>query len=266
MRNRLFALCLAMLCTTLLGAETLQHIEPPCWWVGMNTELQLMLHGRGLRDAKVTTDASVKGLTVTKVTSADNDDFLFVDVRVSDRLKPGSYHFNVLTADGRQYDFDYAFLARRKGSAKRDSFGPSDAVYLLMPDRFANGSKTNDSSSETAEKSNPKNLGGRHGGDIQGIIDHLDDIYKLGATTIWSTPLLLDNEKSYSYHGYACADYYHIDPRFGDNAHYRQFVDEAHGKGLKVIMDIVTNHCGTAHWWMDNPPFPDWYQIGRAHV
>ena len=226
MKNRLFALCLAMLCNTLLGAETLNHIEPPCWWVGMNTELQLMLHGRGLRDARVTADASVKGLSVTKVTSTDNADYLFVDVRVSDRLKPGKYRFNVITTDGRQYDFDYEFLARRKGSAKRESFGPSDAVYLLMPDRFANGNKGNDSSSEAVEKSNPKNLGGRHGGDIQGIIDHLDDIYKLGATTIWPTPLLLDNEKSYSYHGYACADYYQIDPRYGTNELYRTLVEK----------------------------------------
>ena len=207
MKSKLLIFCLAMLCTTVLGAETPDRIEPPCWWVGMETELQLMLHGRNLRDAKVTTDASVKGLSVTKVTSTDNPDFLFVDVRISDRLKPGRYPFNVITTDGRQYDFDYEFLARRKGSARRESFTPADAVYLLMPDRFANGDKKNDSSPETAEKANPKNLGGRHGGDIQGIIDHLDDIYTLGATTIWPTPLLLDNEKSYSYHGYACADY-----------------------------------------------------------
>ena len=258
MKNKLLIFCLAMLCTTALGAETLDRIEPPCWWVGMNTELQLMLHGTGIQNAKVTTDASVKGLSVTKVTSTDNPDFLFVDVRVSDRLKPGTYAFNVVTTDGRQYDFDYEFLQRRKGSAKRESFGPADAVYLLMPDRFANGDKKNDSSAETAEKANPKNLGGRHGGDIQGIIDHLDDIYKLGATTIWPTPLLLDNEKSYSYHGYACADYYRIDPRYGSNELYRTMVEKAHDKGLKVIMDMVPNHCGTAHWWMQSLPSSTW--------
>ena len=127
-----------------------------------------------------------------------------------------------------------------------------------MPDRFANGNKGNDSSSEAVEKSNPKNLGGRHGGDIQGIIDHLDDIYKLGATTIWPTPLLLDNEKSYSYHGYACADYYQIDPRYGTNELYRTLVEKAHKKGLKIIMDMVPNHCGTAHWWMQSLPSRTW--------
>ena len=125
MKSKLLIFCLAMLCTTVLGAETPDRIEPPCWWVGMETELQLMLHGRNLRDAKVTTDASVKGLSVTKVTSTDNPDFLFVDVRISDRLKPGRYPFNVITTDGRQYDFDYEVLARRKGSARRESFSAS---------------------------------------------------------------------------------------------------------------------------------------------
>ena len=258
MKNRWLLLCLSMLCTTVLGAESLDRIEPPCWWVGMNTELQLMLHGPNIRDARVTTDASVRGLSVAKVISTDNPDYLFVNVRVSDRLKPGSYAFNLITTDGRQFDFDYALLERRKGSAQRESFGPSDAVYLLMPDRFANGDKHNDSSPETLEKADTGNHGGRHGGDIQGIIDHLDDIYKTGATVIWSTPLLLDNEKSYSYHGYACADYYRIDPRYGSNELYRTLVERAHDKGLKVIMDIVPNHCGTAHWWMQSLPSADW--------
>ena len=173
MRNKFLLFCLAMLCTTALGAESLDRIEPPCWWVGMHTDLQLMLHGRDIHDAKVTTDASVKGISVTKVTSTDNPDYLFVDVRISDLAKPGVYAFNLITPDGRQFDFDYELLKRRKGSARRESFGPADAVYLLMPDRFANGDPKNNSSSATAEKADPKNLGGRHGGDIQGIIDHL---------------------------------------------------------------------------------------------
>jgi len=106
----------------------------------------------------------------------------------------------------------------------------------------------------------------RHGGDIQGIIDHLDYVADLGATALWSTPLLLDNQPAESYHGYACSDYYHIDPRLGDNALYRKMVDTAHEKGLKVIMDVVTNHCGTAHWWMENPPFPDWYHVSEPYM
>ena len=258
MKNRFLLLCLAMLCSTALWAEKLDRVEPPCWWIGMNTDLQLMLYGDRIADAKVTADASAKGLSVGKVTSTDNPNYLFVEVKVANRLEPGRYTFNLVTPDGRQFDFDYEFLPRRKDSAKRESFGPADAVYLLMPDRFANGDKKNDSSSEAAEKANPKNLGGRHGGDIQGMIDHLADISSLGATVIWPTPLLFDNEKSYSYHGYACADYYRIDPRYGTNDLYCVFVEKAHERGLKVIMDMVPNHCGTAHWWMQDLPSQTW--------
>ena len=247
-----------MLCSTALWAGTLDRVEPPCWWVGMETDLQLMLHGTRISGSSVSVDSEIKGLSVGKVVSVDNPNYLFVEVKVSRRLVPGKYSFNLLTPDGRQFDFEYEFSRRREGSAKRESFGPQDAVYLLMPDRFANGDKKNDSSPKAVEKADPKSAGGRHGGDIQGIVEHLDDIASLGATTIWSTPLLFDNEKSYSYHGYACADYYRIDPRYGSNELYRSFVEKAHNKGLKVIMDIVPNHCGTAHWWMDDLPSRTW--------
>ncbi len=258
MKTRILLLCLAMLSTTALRADKLDRVEPPCWWVGMETDLQLMLHGKDIAGSQVTVDATIKGLTVGKVTSTDNPNYLFVEVKIGNRLEPGTYTFNLVTPDGRQFDFDYELLKRRDGSAKRSSFGPEDAVYLLMPDRFANGDKSNDTVKEAVEKAAPKNLGGRHGGDIQGIIDHLDDLVSLGVTTIWPTPLTFDNEKSYSYHGYACADYYRIDPRYGSNELYRTFVSKAHDKGLKVIMDMVPNHCGTAHWWMKDLPSQTW--------
>ena len=249
---------MALLCTTALRADKLDRIEPPCWWAGMDTDLQLMLHGTRITGSTVSVDATVKGLSVGKVTSTDNPNYLFVEVKVGNRLAPGMYSFNVVTPDGRQFDFEYEICKRREGSARRSSFDPSDAVYLLMPDRFANGDKSNDSHPDAVEKANPKELGGRHGGDIQGMIDHLDDLYELGVTTIWPTPLLFDNEKAYSYHGYACADYYRIDPRYGTNELYRKFVEKAHNKGMKVIMDMVPNHCGTAHWWMEDLPSETW--------
>ena len=258
MKTRILLLCLAMLSTTALRAEKLDRIEPPCWWVGMETDLQLMLHGENIAGSAVSVDPSIKGLSVGKVSGTDNPNYLFVEVKIGNRLEPGIYTFTLVTPDGRQIEFDYDLLRRRDGSAKRSSFGPEDAVYLLMPDRFANGDKKNDSSKEAAEKADPKNLGGRHGGDIQGIIDHLDDLASLGVTTIWPTPLTFDNEKSYSYHGYACADYYRIDPRYGTNELYQTFVEKAHAKGMKVIMDMVPNHCGTAHWWMQDLPSQTW--------
>lgn len=258
MKTKILLLMAALLCMTTLRAEKIDRVEPPCWWIGMETDLQLMIHGDRIAGSTVSVDATVKGLSVGKVVSTDNPNYLFVEVKIGNRLEPGSYTFNLVTPDGRQFDFDYILYKRREGSARRESFGPSDAVYLLMPDRFANGDKKNDSSPEAVEKANPKNLGGRHGGDIQGIIDHLDDLVSLGVTTIWPTPLTFDNEKTYSYHGYACADYYRIDPRYGTNELYCEFVEKAHNKGLKVIMDMVPNHCGTAHWWMKDLPSSTW--------
>jgi glycosidase len=139
-------------------------------------------------------------------------------------------------------------------------------IYLLMPDRFANGNPANDSHKDAAEEANRKSPYGRHGGDIQGVINHLDYIRELGATAVWPTPLLFDNEPSASYHGYACADYYRIDPRFGSNDLYRAMVAEAHRQGIKWIMDMVPNHCGAAHWWMSDLPFASWVNRFPAYT
>ena len=152
----------------------------------------------------------------------------------------------------------YDIAARREGSAARQSFTTADMIYLLMPDRFADGDPSIDSTSDTAEKADRSAFFGRHGGDLQGMIDRLGYIAGLGATAVWATPLLLDNEPEGSYHGYACADYYRIDPRFGTNELYRDYVAACHRHGLKAVMDIVTNHCGGAHWWMADLPFGDW--------
>ena len=143
--------------------------------------------------------------------------------------------------------------------SERNSFTTSDFIYLINPDRFANADPGNDNTDDTFETADRSRPFGRHGGDLQGIIDHLDYIADLGATAIWCTPLLMDNQHHESYHGYACGDYYRIDPRFGSNAQYKEYVAKAHDKGLKVIMDIVTNHCGTDHWWMKDLPFNDWF-------
>ena len=152
----------------------------------------------------------------------------------------------------------YTLGKRREGSAQRESFGTADAVYLIMPDRFVNGDPSNDETADTMENPAYDAFFGRHGGDIQGIEDQLDYIADLGFTAIWNTPLLEDDEPNSSYHGYACTDYYRIDSRFGSNDKYREFVRQAHGRGIKVIMDVVTNHCGDKHWWMEDLPFADW--------
>ena len=232
--------------------EQVTRVEPPCWWAGMKTDLQLLVLGPAISDydVRIFGDAEVTG-----VHKAESPNYLFVDVKVG---APGQI-WVVFVKDG-QYAFKvpYQIGERREGSAERKSFSTADLIYLIMPDRFANGDPTNDNTPDTDDKADREKLTGRHGGDIKGIMDHLDYIADLGATAIWNTPLLEDNEPRESYHGYACSDYYRIDPRFGDNEMYCELVRRCHERGIKMIMDIVTNHCGDAHWWMKDLPFADW--------
>lgn len=234
-----------------------RHVEPLSWWVGMNTPLQLMINGDNISAYDLTILPANKGVSVAKIHRADSPNYLFVDVAIAADAEAGDYTLR-FTSGRRHYDYTYTIAEREAGSRERESFTTADFVYLIMPDRFANGDPTNDSTPDTAEKADRSKPGRRHGGDLQGMIDHLDYIADLGATAIWSTPLLLDNEDGASYHGYSCSDYYHIDPRYGTNELYRTYVEECHKRGLKVIMDIVPNHSSTSHWWYSDQPFEDW--------
>ena len=256
------ALCL-LLSLGMQAKPRIERAEPLNWFTDMKMPLTLMLQGEDLADAQVTIQQVVAGkvmkgqclgLTVKRQHNAESPNYLFVDLDVK---QSGTYRIT-LTKNKKSAHVDYVINQRRPDPAANTSYGPEDVIYLIMPDRFANGDPTNDNTDNTAEKLAPEEWFGRHGGDLKGIIDHLDAIKALGATAIWCTPLLLDNEPTQSYHGYACADYYHIDPRYGSNELYLDFVNASHRKGLKVIMDIVPNHCGSAHWWMKDLPYYDW--------
>jgi glycosidase len=252
-----------------------EHIEPPFWWVGMETPLQLMLHGTGL--GMGTVESTTPGLEVTAVHKADSPNYLFLDIRISSEARPGTYTLRwteegVSTGSEKQtlsrtrtqlrtLDIPYVLYEREPGSAQRQGLTPSDVLYLLMPDRYVNGDPANDNTPDTAEKSDTSKDYGRHGGDLEGIRMSLDYLAELGVTSVWPTPVTLDNEPIVSYHGYACADYYTIDPRFGTNEQYRNLVQEAAGKGITFLQDMVPNHCGTAHWWMQDLPFKDWIHV-----
>ena len=252
-----------LLSVTLQAKPRIQRAEPLSWFTDMKMPLTLMLQGEDLADATVTIQQVIAGrvmkgqclgLTVKSQHNAESPNYLFVDLDVK---QTGTYRIT-LTKNKKSSHIDYVISARRPEPRANTSYGQQDVIYLIMPDRFANGDPSNDNTDNTAEKAAPDEWFGRHGGDIRGIIDHLDAIKALGATAIWCTPLLLDNEPTQSYHGYACADYYHIDPRYGSNDLYRDLVIAAHNKGLKMIMDIVPNHCGSAHWWMQDLPYHDW--------
>ena len=250
-------LAVALSATAAKPTFEIKHVEPLSWWVSMNTPLQIMVNGEGISDYDVTIMPKDRGVVVTAVHKADSPNYLFVDVAIAADAEAGSYNL-CFTNGKRKYEYPYLIASREEGSRERGSFTTADWVYLIMPDRFANGNPDNDSTSDTAEKAQRSAPWRRHGGDLQGMMEHLDYIADLGATAIWSTPLLLDNEDGTSYHGYSCSDYYLIDPRFGTNEMFKEYVDECHKRNLKVIMDIVPNHSSTTHWWYDDQPFKDW--------
>ena len=239
--------------------EQVTRVEPLSWWTGMKMPLQLLVQSEGISEYDVTIEGG-SGVEVVKVDKADSPNYLFVDVRIDADAQAGTYYI-VFSKGGESFKYPYEIASRKEGSAQRESFTTADMIYLIMPDRFANGDPANDSTEDTFDKAARNKPFGRHGGDIKGIIDHLDYISELGATAIWCTPLLEDNLPVTTYHGYACTDYYHIDPRFGDNDLFKEYVQKAHEKDLKVIMDIVPNHAGSGHWWMEDTPFKDWYHV-----
>ena len=260
MKKTLLLTCCIILCAA-LSAQTISKVEPLSWWTDMNCPLTLMFYGNNLPDAKITLQTSegnkripTQGLILKGQHNAESPNYLFADIEVNEA---GDYLFT-LQKGKKKTSVKYTINTRRAGSRERASFTTKDVIYLLMPDRFVDGDSTNNYMTSVKEPTDKQNIHGRYGGDIQGIINSLDYIKDLGATMVWSTPLLLDNEESWSYHGYACADYYHIDPRFGSNELYKHLVSTAHQKGLGMIMDIVTNHCGLAHWWMNDLPYNDW--------
>ena len=241
----------------------IEQVEPLCWWTNMQTPLTVMFHGQDLNDAQVSVQQVVNGklvrgachgLVVRGQHNAESANYLFVDFGV---FQPGTYRIT-LKKGKKKASVDYVIADRRPGSRQRQSFTAADVVYLIMSDRFVDGDESNNSTKNTREKADKKNVNGRFGGDIQGIINSFDHISKLGCTAIWPTPMLGDDEAAWSYHGYACSDYYHIDPRYGTNELYAQMVQQAHQKGLKILMDMVPNHCGAAHWWMKDLPYRNW--------
>jgi len=262
--NRFSLFAAALIASQLVfAAPKIEQVEPLCWWTNMHTPLTLLFHGQDLADAQVSVQQVVKGkvmrgqclgLVPTGQHNAESPNYLFVDMQVND---PGTYRIT-LQKGKKKATYDYVIAERREGSRQRKSFDASDVVYLIMSDRFVDGDESNNSTPDTREKADKSNVNGRWGGDIQGIINSFDHIKKLGCTAIWPTPMLGDDEAAWSYHGYACSDYYHIDPRYGTNELYKQMVQQAHSKGLKILMDMVPNHCGAAHWWMKDLPYHDW--------
>ena len=242
---------------TMQAATKIDHIEPENWYVGMkNSSLQLMVYGKNIRDSRVSVD--YPGVKIDSLVRLDSPNYLFVYLNLSG-AKPGNM---VLNIDGKKVN--YPLKARTMSGDKRIGFDNSDVLYMLMPDRFASGRNITKPmkglNPYVVDRSKPSL---RHGGDLEGVRQHLDYFNQLGVTALWFTPVLENNSPDMNsqstYHGYATTNYYRVDPRFGTNEDYARLVAEAHAKGLKVVMDMIFNHCGYDHPWVKDMPSKDWF-------
>lgn len=234
-------------------AMNITRMEPACWWVGMkNPELQIMVYGKNIASSQV--QIEYPGVRIKEVVALENPNYLIIYLDISPHALPGRMTINF--RQGKENEVRTFELKERSKKSGAAGFSTSDALYLITPDRFANADPSNDHLEEVkADRSRP---GARHGGDLRGIINQLDYIHELGFTTIWLNPVLENKMPGGSYHGYAITDFYKVDPRFGSNEEYCELIDKAHAKGLKVVMDMIFNHCGSAHWWLKDFPSSDW--------
>jgi glycosidase len=241
-----------------LFAQKLERVEPMFWFTGMhNPKLQLLVHGDNIANTTVT--LTYPGVKLIKVNKVKNPNYLFLDLTIAATVKSGSFPINFSVKGKKIFSYTYELKNRDKSVGRIQGVTNKDFIYLLMPDRFSNGDKSNDVVQGLTETAlNRDSMYYRHGGDIQGVINHLDYLKDLGVTTVWMTPEVENDMPQASYHGYAVTDHYKIDPRYGTNALYKQYVEIAHAKGLKVIKDIVHNHIGTQHWFYKDLPMKSW--------
>jgi glycosidase len=239
------------------GQARIQHLEPMNWWVGMkNPKLQLLVHAPQISGYLPKID--YKGIKIEKIHRTVNPNYLFIDLVISPQTKAGEFQIIFESIGKPSITHGYQLRDRKEKSAERAGFNTSDVMYMITPDRFANGDTTNDSVKSLADGLNRGNINGRHGGDIAGIINHLDYITSLGMTALWINPLLENAQPRDSYHGYAITDFYQTDPRFGSNTDYVRLSEEAKKRNIKLIADMVLNHCGSEHWWMKDLPDSNW--------
>ncbi len=234
-----------------------QRLEPGNWWINMrNPRLELLVYGQHISSFHIQLEYA--GVRIKKTHRVENPNYLFIDLIILPSARAGIIPIQFFKNNNLIYTHSYKLLPREENSAKRKGFDSGDAIYLIMPDRFSNGNSDNNSSEEMLEKTNRRKPYGRHGGNLKGIYNHLDYIEEMGYTAIWLNPVFENNQPKASYHGYAITDFYRIDPRLGSNEMFKALTDECSKRGIKMIMDMVFNHCGNKHWWIKDLPMQDW--------
>lgn len=259
MRTNLRFFLTAILCAitaSVSAKNAMPGIEPPFWWSGMNSpKLQLMVHGDNIRDAVPSIDYA--GVTIDSIARLDSKNYQFLYLNVSPQAQPGT--MTIVFKNGKK-SVRVPYELKKRDGIMPDAFSSEDVLYLIMPDRFADGNSDNNTLKElnfpvSVDRNDPN---ARHGGDLKGIENNLDYIESLGVTAIWLNPVLENDMPGGAYHGYATTDYYRVDPRFGTNDEYRNLIAESHKRGIKVVMDMIFNHSGSSHPWIDDLPSKDW--------
>ena len=267
MLRRLALLALLPLLAAPLRAQPqIERVEPAFWWTGMaHGELQILVYGDGIGHARAAL-APHDGVTLRRAVQVESPNYLFLELHLAPDAEPGALAFTFTGPDGTaNLDYDLRARTRERGTFAQ-GFSSEDVIYLMMPDRFANGDPSNDAVPGMLEGVDRTNADARQGGDFAGVRQHLDYIADLGMTAIWFTPVFEnDVTPEYgAYHGYAATDMYRVDRRFGTNDEFAALVDAVHARGMKVIMDMIHNHVGDRHWWMADPPAPDWFHSLEA--
>lgn len=236
----------------------IEKVEPPHWWIGFkNQDLQLLVKHPNI--GKATAKINNAGVSLVETHKADSPNYLFLDLEISEAAKAGQFNITFKLEDDSELIQTYELKSREKAAEDYIGFNSTDAIYLITPDRFANANTDNDEVEGLLQQGIDRTDGyARHGGDLQGIINHLDYIENLGFTAVWPCPVLINDMPNGSYHGYAMTDFYKVDPRFGTLEDYKKLASDLGSRDMKLIMDQVANHCGLEHWWMKDLPFKDW--------
>lgn len=264
MKKKYLILLFAIVCAQLTYAIDIKKVEPSFWWAGMkNTELQVLLYGVNIGKSNISIDS--KDVKLRETVQLENPNYLLLYFDLSD-VQPEK--FNIVLQQGKEKKvIPYEIKQRKTNSSAREGFNSSDVLYLIMPDRFANGDPSNDVIKGMIDsKVDRADQYARHGGDFKGISDNIDYISDLGVTTVWLNPVLENDMPHGAYHGYAITDYYNVDRRFGSNQDFISLVDKAHAKGLKIVMDMIFNHCGSEHFFFTDRPSSDWFNYSDGYV
>ena len=243
----------------------LDRVHPPNWWIGFeDSSLQILVKNENISDFNVSINHP--GIKIMGIHSADSPNYIFIDLNISPQTKEGA--FEILFSNKEQsLSYSYFLKNKRTIEYQNNGFDSSDVIYLITPDRYANGDYSNDVFNDLKEnRINRLDSYARHGGDLAGISENIKYINEMGFTSIWLNPVLINDMMEGSYHGYATTDYYTVDPRFGTLAEYINFSEKASKNNIKVIKDLIVNHCGLYHWWMDDLPFDDWLNFQDIYM